>query len=292
MSNELRVVYAGRAELAEGPVWQQGALWWVDIAVGTFNRLDLLSGWNSSRATGNYLGCAIPCIDGRWLLGRQQDCSFLNWETGETAHFVTEIDGLEERHRFNDGKCDPAGRFWVGSMCLDRRECEASLFCIDGSGEVRRVLRDVSLSNGMAWSPDAKYFYHIDTPTRRVERYSFDVDRGVLSEQCTLRVFDASEGWPDGMTCDAEGRLWVAMWGGGQVLRLDAQTGKTIARHKLPVSNVSSCTFGDDDLRTLYITTAWEGFTEAQRQAEPLAGSIFAVRTDVPGLPANLFRPD
>jgi sugar lactone lactonase YvrE len=289
MQSQPRVVYQGRAELAEGPVWHDGALWWVDIACGTLNRLDPATGLNTSRGTGGYLGAACPTADGRWLLARQHDCALMDWQSGRFTPLASPRDGVAARHRFNDGKCDPAGRFWVGTMSLDRKPDEASLFCIEHDGAVRRVLRGLSLSNGLAWSPDGRAFYHADTPTRRVQKFDFDVASGVLSNPRLLIQFGEADGWPDGMTSDAEGHLWIGLWGGRCVVRVHGETGGVMERHELPVSNVSSCTFGEADLRTLFITTAWEGFDEAQRQKEPLAGSIFALRTHTQGVATHCF---
>jgi sugar lactone lactonase YvrE len=276
MASSAQVVYAGRAELAEGPVWFAGALWWVDIAAGTLNRLDPATGINSSRGW-------------RWLLARQHDCSLLDWDKGRFTPLAAPLDGVSSRHRFNDGKCDAKGRFWIGTAHLDQKPNEASLFAVEPNGRVRRVLHPLSLSNGLGWSPDSSVFYHIDTPTRRIQRFAFDLEAGTMSNPQTLHALNDRDGWPDGMTVDAEGHLWVALWSGGAVMRISAQDGTIMERHALPVSNVSSCTFGGPDLRTLYITTAWEGFTPEQRQKEPLAGSIFALRTSVQGMPVVPF---
>ncbi len=291
MAKVPQLIHEGRAELAEGPVWHGDALWWVDINAGTLNRLDPSAGINTSRGTGGYLGAAVPSADGRWLLARQHDLSLLDWETGRFTPVASPAEGMSARLRFNDGKCDAAGRFWVGTKSLDQEEGAASLYALQPTTGIRRVLQGLSLSNGLAWSPDGGWFYHIDTPTRRVRRFTFDLSAGALGPGETLLQLGDQDGWPDGMTCDAEGHLWVALWSGRAVLRVDGLTGRVLERCELPVSNVSSCTFGGPDLRTLFITTAWEGMSETQRQAEPLAGGVFALRTDVPGQPVHLFRP-
>lgn len=289
MTSSPQLIYAGRAELAEGPVWHEDALWWVDIAVGTLNRLDPVTRMNTSRGTGSFLGCAVPCSDGRWLVARQHDCALLDWETGRWTPFVGWCPGVALRHRFNDGKCDPTGRFWAGTMSLDRVEGQNALFSMEPSGEVRCVLKGLSISNGLAWTEAGDAFFHVDTPTRRIVRYRFDPSTGAISEPRVLLTIAEHDGWPDGLTCDQEGHLWVALWSGRAVLRVHGQTGAILERQHLPVSNVTSCALGGPDLRTLFITTAWEGFTLAQREAEPLAGSIFALRVDVPGMPVVPF---
>jgi len=285
----VQVAFAGRAELAEGPIWYEDALWWVNIAVGTLNRWDPRTGFNTSRATAGFLGAATPCRDGRWLLARQRDCIFLDWQTGEHSVFARTPAGLHDSHRFNDGKCGPAGNFWVGTMSLKQRPHEAALYVLSASGEFHRARTGLTLANGLAWSPDGRRFYHVDTPTRRVKAFDFSAGDSRLSNESTLIHFSDTNGFPDGLTCDEEGHLWIALWGAGEIVRVDGQSGKVIARHALPVSQVSSCTFGGPNLSTLFITTAWENLTFSQRQSEPLAGSIFSLETNTRGLPVTLF---
>lgn len=292
MSKKPEVVYAGRAELAEGPTWHDGALWWVDIVAGTLNRLDPQTGINTARGTGSFLGAATPTTDGRWLLARQNDCALLDWSTGQITSFtkLDERHGLTHRHRFNDGKCDARGRFWVGTMHLDRRDDLSAFYIIEPMGSVRKVLERVSLSNGLAWSPRGEWLYHIDTPTRQVSRFAYDGESGKLSERKTLITFAESDGFPDGMTIDSAGCLWIALWSGHAVVRVDGESGQIIERILVPAPQVSSCAFGGPGLRTLYITTAWEGLSFADREAHPLAGCIFSLETDTAGLPVMPFR--
>jgi sugar lactone lactonase YvrE len=287
--NTAEIVYRGRAELAEGPNWHDGALWWVNIVSGTLNRLDPASGVNISRATGGFLGAAAPCVDGRWLLARQRDCALLDWTTGKIEVLHEAFDAVAADQRFNDGKCDPQGRFWVGTLTLKETPGRAGLYCQEANGKFRPVLQGLTLANGLGWSPDGSRFFHIDTPTRKVSVYDFDAARGTLAGGRALIQFSDTDGYPDGMTVDAAGNLWVALWGGSAVAEVDGRSGKILAKHPVPAAQVSCCTFGGPDLRTLYITTAWENLTLDQRIAAPSAGSIFALRTEVAGLPALKF---
>jgi len=289
MSHIPELVYAGRAELAEGPVWHAGALWWVDILAGTLNRLEPVTGLNTSRGLGAFVGAAVPTSDGRWLVARQYDCAVLDWATGALNPF-SRFDGVRPRHRLNDGKCDPCGRFWVGSLSRDGALGESALFVVEASGETRLVVPGVSCSNGLAWSPAGDRLYYIDSLARCVDGFRFDPATGALSERKTFIALSESDGMPDGMTIDAEGNLWVALLEGGGLLHVDGRTGAVLRRVALPATLVTSCAFGGADLRTLFITTAWEGRTRAQRDAEPLAGSIFALRVDVGGLPVVPFK--
>jgi sugar lactone lactonase YvrE len=286
----VQVAFAGRAELAEGPTWYKDALWWVNIVEGTLNRWDPRTGLNSSRATAGFLGAAAPCSDGRWIIARKQDCALLDWETGAITPFSSTPHGLQTEHRFNDGKVGPAGNFWVGTLSLKQRPHEASLYVLNDAGEFHRARTGLTLANGLAWSADGRRFYHVDTPTKRVQAFDFQPDSSRLSNESTLIHFSDTNGFPDGMTCDEEGHLWIALWGAGEIVRVDGGSGKIIECHHLPVTQVSSCTFGGPNLSTLFITTAWENFTLDQRQTQPLAGSIFALETTTRGLPTRVFR--
>lgn len=282
-----------RCELAEGPVWHDHALYWVDIVRGDLYRLADGTGVPVRRHAGGLLGAAAPAGGPHWILAKDDGFSLFHWETGETRHWHDPEAHLPE-NRFNDGKCDPQGRFWAGTMHL-RGEMNAggALHVFDRSLVSRTVLGGVSLSNGLGWSPDGRFFYHIDTHTRRIEAFAFDGESGTLSGRRTLHEVPEGQGWPDGMTVDARGNLWVALWGGGAVICVDPETGKEIARVRTPVSQPSSCTFGGEDLETLFITSAWQDLTPGQRAAEPLAGSIFQVKPGVRGLPVNVFAlPD
>ncbi|HEU5077778.1 MAG TPA: SMP-30/gluconolactonase/LRE family protein [Opitutaceae bacterium] len=282
--------YAGRAELAEGPVWHEGALWWVNIVSGTLNRLDVSTGLNTARATGDFLSSAVPKGDGGWLVARRGECALLDWKSGKLTPFAKPAE-MPSGNRFNDGKCDPAGRYWVGSMDLKLRPRRAALYRVDHDGRVERMIENLSLSNGVAWSAAGDRFFHVDTTERRLTAYDFDLARGTLSNARLIREFAESEGSPDGMAIDREDKLWIALWGGSAVVQVDPRSGKTLSRHELPVAQVSACAFGGEDSSTLFITTAWQNLSLERRIAQPLAGSIFALKTQTRGAPVSLFGP-
>ncbi|HWD19560.1 MAG TPA: SMP-30/gluconolactonase/LRE family protein [Verrucomicrobiae bacterium] len=271
------LVCDGKHELAEGPVWHKGALWWVNINAGELHRL------GEKRQVRPSLGCAAPCADGRWLCGAGGELGFYDWQSArwETIAVVEQ----ETRNRFNDGKCDPAGRFWVGSMSRKQEAATGGLYVMDGALRPKRVLTERMISNGLAWSPDGSRMYHTDSWTRRVEVFDCDGDR--ISAGRKWAEFEA---FPDGMASDAAGNVWVALWGGSSVVCLDGTTGRTLEKVELPVSQVSSCAFGGEDLATLYITTAHEHLQPEQRAREPLAGGIFAARPGVKGLAVAQFK--
>ena len=192
------------------------------------------------------------------------------------------------QNRFNDGKCDPAGRFWAGTLSLNRQPGAASLYCLDPDGGVRTMLRGLTNSNGIAWSLDRTAMYHIDTPTRRVTAYDYDVATGEIENPRTAIVVPPEAGKPDGMTIDAEGMLWIALWKGGCVGRWDPHSG-AIGDDCRPARQTTSCAFGGPGLRDLYITTARIGLSEADLAGQPHAGGLFRARPGVAGVPAFEF---
>src|SRR5918999_4891566 len=180
-------------------------------------------------------------------------------------------------NRMNDGKCDPAGRFWAGTMAMDGARGRGALYRLDADRSVARMLGAVSVSNGLAWSADSSTMYYIDTPTGSVDAFEFDADAGAISGRRPFVKIDGGDGMPDGMTIDSEGGLWVALWGGGAVHRYDAG-GRLDGIVEVPASLTTSCTFGGSDLGDLYITTASTGLGEAELRDQPLAGSLFCCR--------------
>jgi sugar lactone lactonase YvrE len=277
-----------RVEHAEGPFWYGDRFGWVDIMAGTL----WVAGFDGTVLTeprsydvGRPLGAAVPRWDGGWLLAA--GTAFLTLEEDGTVTPLTDDLADASVVRMNDGKCDPAGRFWAGTMAYDESRPIASLYVFDGT--VRKVLDDVTISNGLGWSPDHRTMYYIDTPTRRVDAFDYDVRTGEVSRRRSF--IEVEGGHPDGMTVDDEGFLWVALWGGGAVRRYDP-SGRPVATVRLPVTNVSSCAFGGPGDATLFVTTSQQGLSPEQRAAEPDAGRIFRVDPGVSGPPATPFgRP-
>ena len=283
------LIYDCRHELAEGPVWHQGHLWWVNIIAGELHRLELSSGKHDSRQLGGHLSCAVPAADGRWVLAHKRGLVFFDWNTGHIEK-VAEPEASLPSNRFNDGKCDPAGRLWVGTMSCAMKANQGSLYCLDASLKVQRILDGVTVSNGLAWSADGRTLYYTDTLTHRIDAFSFDPRTRVISGRCTLTVIPPEAGLPEGMAIDVNDNLWVALWGGGSVVCFDGRTGVALARVNVPVSQPSSCAFGGPNLDELFITSAWEGMTAEQHAKEPYSGSIFRFRASVQGRPVSEFQ--
>lgn len=286
---QVKVVFKARAELAEGPVWFNNFLWWVDILAGTLNKLDVNTGSNCSRAMGKMLGAAVPCSNGKWLLAHDQGLSTYCWKTGKESSFSSFLKDSPDL-RFNDGKCDPLGRFFGGTVSLSGVQETSSLFLLNGTRPPEAIVQGVTCSNGLAWSEDASKMYYIDSQTRRVDVFDYDKDTCQISQRCPVISFLPDEGVPDGMTIDEDDNLWVAMWGGRRIYQIEAGTGKKLRTLELPVSNPTSCIF--DGRGNLYVTSAWEGKSLQERIREPLAGSIFSFDVGLKGRPVDLFKGD
>ncbi|MWA02691.1 SMP-30/gluconolactonase/LRE family protein [Actinomadura sp. LD22] len=282
-----------RAHHAEGPVWDhtRDELVWVDIYEGLIHRAAWEDGElhvTHTHAAGQAVGAVVPCADpgDGWIVATEFGFSRLHPDGTFTAVAEPER-GHRPPTRMNDGKCDPLGRFWAGSMANDRTPGAGTLHCL--SADVSRpAIHGVTISNGLAWTaPDA--FLYIDTPAQCVERVRVGADGRVASRGVAFEI--APElGAPDGMTIDEAGGLWIAMWGTGTVLRF-TQDGEVTARVTVPARQVSSCCFGGPDLRTLFITTSQENYTARQSAAEPNAGLLFAADVCVRGRPADLYVP-
>ncbi len=198
-----------------------------------------------------------------------------------------------ERHlpanRFNDGKVDPRGRFWAGTMSTDGQQKKGSLYCLYPDFSLRTAVTGITISNGLAWSADHKLLYYIDTPTQEVAAFDFDADTGQVSGRRTLLRIPADKGKPDGMTIDTEGMLWVALYGGGAVTRWNPRDGKLLATIEVPARLVTSCAFAGLRMDELYITTARQGLNPQELAAHPHAGSLFRVQPAARGTHEPLF---
>jgi len=277
-----------RAQLGEGPVWhpREQRLYWVDISAGLVHVHDPEGKPDVVYRVGQMVGAAVPRRSGGLVLATQAGLGTFDLQRQEFTLLAAPEKHLPD-NRFNDAKCDPRGRFWAGTMSMVRKPGTANLYCLDTDGTLRRVFGGVTTSNGLDWSPDQRTMYYIDTPTLQVAAFDYDADTGAISNRRVVVAFPPGIGRPDGMTVDADGMLWIAHWDGGRVSRWDPTKGCLLQEIHLPVARVSSCAFGGPNLDRLYITTARHGLTEEQLRDQPHAGSLFAVRPGVVGLPAH-----
>jgi sugar lactone lactonase YvrE len=235
------------------------------------------------------IGTIAPRKEGGTIAALEKGFYFLNVETGQLEP-ISDPERNVANNRFNDGKCDAAGRFWAGTMDKSEVSKQGSLYCLDSKLRVEKKLQNLGISNGLAWSSDNQYFYFIDTPTKKVLRYDYHLATGNIENPVEVISFEDQEGMPDGMTIDEEGMLWIAHWGGARVSRWDPDSGKQLTEVLVPAKNVTSCTFGGEDLKDLYITTARKGMDEAELEKYPNSGGLFRARTEIKGLPAYTFN--
>jgi sugar lactone lactonase YvrE len=290
LKGEAELVLPAKADLGEGPCWdsQNGVLYWVNILGKTVNIYDPETNENREIDVDQLVGTIVPRKSGGLAVAMEKGFYFLDLKTEQLTEIVDPESQLPE-NRFNDGKCDPYGRFWAGTLSLSEEQGKGSLYCLHSDFKVEKKVGDLTISNGLAWSPDHKFMYLIDTPTKKVTRFDYDGETGTIKNPVAVIEFKEVEGYPDGMTIDEEGMLWIAHWAGAQVSRWNPETGEQLISIPIPALNVTSCTFGGADLKTLYITTARKNMTKEELEKYPLTGGLFKIETDVKGSPAYSF---
>ncbi len=288
---EVELVLDARAILGEGPCWdpRSNRLYWVNIRGCDVHEFDPATGRDRAIRVPRHVGCVVLRETGGALVALQDGLAELDLGTGQLTPIVNPEPGRADI-LFNDGKCDPAGRFWVGTKAYANTPGAGSLYCLDTDRTVRRRLQDVTISNGLAWSLDARRMYYIDSMAGEVSVFDYDAASGAIANRRTAARIPRGMGVPDGMTIDAEGKLWVALWGGHRVVRLDPDTGNCLETVPMPVTCPSSCCFGGRGMDELYITSAWIELQPEARAAEPAAGGLFRCRPGVRGLPPFYFR--
>ena len=279
-----------RARLGECPLWaaDERVLYWVDINAPTLNRFDPATGENrvmpvpasigsfALRETGGFI---VALRSGLWLASAD----------GHLERCIADPPYDPAHHRFNDGRCDPQGRFVVGSMNENRDADTGALYRLDNDFALTRLFGQMTISNGLAFSPDGTTMYHADTPTRTVRAYDYAPDASLPKNPRVFAQWDNAADRPDGAAVDSAGNYWVAHYHAGHIVQLSA-SGKTLATYPIPAMCPTMCAFGGDDLRTLYVTTARQMRDDAELARFPQSGSIFSMRVDAPGLPEPRFR--
>jgi sugar lactone lactonase YvrE len=284
---DLETVCGQICELGEGPVWDtnRNSIIWIDIITGQIHEYSFATNSQKTHAVNEMIGSFAICKNGNLVLATKSGFGFLDRETGEIKNCTNPETDLPN-NRFNDGKCDPAGRFWAGSMSLTENKNTGNLYVFE-KNKCNKKLENLTISNGLAWSGDHKTMYFIDTPTMQIVSFDYDKSTGNIAQKRTIINFPSNEGYPDGMTIDSEGMLWIAHWGGWRVSRWNPNTGNKLTEIKLPAANITSCTFGGDKLQDLFITSAKKGLNKSELASQPLAGAIFIIRNcGFNGLPA------
>jgi len=289
MAYQAELVVDQKAILGEGPHWDGHVLYWVDIISKRLHRYDPEHHRNDTFQLDQYIGAVVPSVNGQLVVGLQNGIHALDLQS-ESLTLIGDPETDLPHNRFNDGKCDPSGRLYIGTMDVNAKRGKGSLYRLDFSGQLKKVISPVTISNGLAWSPDEKLMYFIDTPTGEVSTFTYDKQTGDIVYKETAVRIPNEMGSPDGMTIDQEGMIWVAHWGGSRVTRWDPHIGKQLDEVRVPAPNVTSCTFGGQNLDELYITTARQGLTDEELSLSPQAGGLFKVKTKVKGMVGQVYR--
>jgi sugar lactone lactonase YvrE len=278
-----------RADVGEAPHWDERTetLLFVDLTAGAVFRYDQSGVQLGSFSVGQEVSAVVPRRGGGLVLAVRDGIAAVS-DSGADFELTAPVERDIHGNRMNDAKCDPSGRLFAGTTAFDFSPHSAALYRVAADWSFEPVVRDVTQSNGIAWSPDGRQMYFIDSATQGVDVLDFDVGTGSVGNRRRLVTIARAHGVPDGMTADNRGNLWVACFGGAAV-RCYSPAGALLDEVLFPVAQVTSCAFGGADLADLYVTTAAYRMSADQRQREPLAGATFVCRPGAAGLPAAPF---
>ncbi|MEX0269645.1 SMP-30/gluconolactonase/LRE family protein [Leptolyngbyaceae cyanobacterium UHCC 1019] len=287
MNSSVQNVFTARARLGEGPVWDVAIqqLFWVDIHNHRVHQFDPATGDDRYFDVGNLVSAIALAGHDRLLLALRDRLAFLNTATGE----VTTIHSIEfpyENTRFNDGKCDAQGRFWIGS--ISEEQGQAELYRYDPDGSLHTMETGLTISNGLGWSPDGATFYLTDSAQRKIYAYDFEAETGSIHDRRVLIDLSDEIAEPDGLAIDGQGNIWSALWNGWCIACFNPN-GQEISRVKVSVQRPTCVTFGGTHLTDLYITSASVGLSQKEIQQGFFAGDLFCLPTPAIGLPTHHF---
>ncbi|XP_063068516.1 regucalcin [Engraulis encrasicolus] len=283
MSVKVECVVKDKCEIGEGPVWEEkeGTLLYVDITGQRVCRWNPSTNKIQSIRTEKSVGAVVPRKSGGYMIAEGTRFAALDWDKQKITT-IAQVEADKTNNRFNDGKVDPAGRFFAGTMAIETRPGElerkqGSLYTLHPNHTVVKHFDKVDISNGLEWSLDHRTFYYIDSLAYTIDAFDYDISSGNISNRRVIYKMEKEECVPDGMCIDNEGKLWVCCYNGGRVLRIDPNTGTRLQTVKIPVEKTTSCCFGGKDYSELYVTTASHHMDEAAWAKQPQAGCIFRV---------------
>ena len=296
MKNDKKIIkkallwYNIKANLGEGPLWvtHSKELLWVDIKGGHVYAINAITRVNNVIYKGNKPSCIVQVSNHEFLIADGHKIVLLNLITKNYNEFASlKFNNLNIR--FNDGKADPNSNLWIGTMDKNALHNQGSLYLINHKKKISEKLNNITISNGMTWSLDAKTMYYIDTFEAKVYAFDFNEKSEILNQRVIIDV-PKELGMPDGMTIDNNGNLWIAMWGGFSVICWNPSSGKIIDKIEVEVPNVTCCVFGGENMDTLFITTARDGLSSAELEKYPTSGSVFYTKMNVSGFNSNYFK--
>lgn len=280
------------AKLGEGAFWDYNKeiLYWVDIIGESLHVYSPKNKTDKEIKMPAPIGTVVPSKEENKVIVALNDGVYIvNIKTEEIVK-LTDVEAENKGTRLNDGKCDPNGNLWIGSMDYSQTNPGGNLYKVTASGKVDKMLGNITISNGIVWSKDHKTMYYIDTPTANIRAFDFDEVTSIISNERIVVTIPKEEGSPDGMAIDENDMLYVGLWNGNCIANYNPKTGKLIQKIKVPAHNVTSCAFGGENLDILYITTSSLDMTDEEKAKYPLAGSLFKIKLDVKGMQSSFFK--
>ncbi|MEM7383663.1 MAG: SMP-30/gluconolactonase/LRE family protein [Verrucomicrobiota bacterium] len=284
MPSELELAGSITSQWGEGPIWYRDTLYYVDIEGHRVVVYVPTTATETTIDVGERIGTIVPRARGGLVMAGDNGFAFVDPDTGERTPIADPEPDNKPDNRFNDGKCDPSGRFWAGTISTIKKEGSANLYMLDTDGKVSLKFPGVTNSNGLCWSAAADTFYYIDTPTKKVRAFDYDNATGAIDHERIAIDTAGVEGSPDGMAIDTNGHLWIAFCRGSAVVAFDPSNGRELHRIPCTVSGVTACAFGGPNLEDLYITT---GIFKNLEESD--AGRLFVTRPGVCGQPSHAY---
>lgn len=291
-SVKAELIYQTYAVVGEGSLWdaENELLYWIDILRNQVYAFNPENNANRGYDVKENVGTVVLRETGGLMLALKNGFASFDLKTGKVEKMIDPESHLPN-NRFNDGKCDPQGHFWAGTMAYDVKKGAGSLYCLATDHTVTKKIENVTISNGLVWDQSQTTFHYIDSLAYSVDAYDYQPESAAISNKRRIKKFPENGVVPDGMTIDEENFLWVALYGGGKVIRIHPQTGETVYEILIPgAKQITSCAFGGKNLDELYITSAGQKLSEKDWEEQPNAGGLFRVKIPFKGVQSTKFK--